>query len=271
MQVVDRGNGLPLVLIPGIQGRWEYLRPTVDALAESFRTVTFALLGTRTSKSGNTPGIDDLADQVLSVLDERGIRRAVICGISFGGLVALRFAARFPERTIALVLVSTPGPDFRLSARHLTYIRMPWLFGPLFLIETPRRLQAELRIAFPKVLDRLRFGWRQASTLVTAPLSLRGMAARGRLITAWKPSDDAAALSALSALPVPTLVVTGEPSLDRVVRVGSTLAYVPLIPDARSAELAGTGHIGYLTKPRAFVKLIGDFLASVGALKHDAA
>ena len=252
------------MLIPGIQGRWEYLRPTVNALAKSFRTITFALLDTR-KEHGREADIDDLADQIAAALDRRGIGRAVICGISFGGLVALRFAARCPERTIALVLASTPGPDFTLTSRHLRYTRLPWLFGPLFLIETPRRLQPELRLAFPRVLDRLRFGWRQASTLFTAPLSLRGMARRGRLIAAWKPAQDAATVS------VPTLVITGEPALDRVVRVGSTLGYVPLIRGARSVELTGTGHIGYLTKPRLFASSISDFLTSIGVFKHDAA
>ena len=33
MDIIDRGSGPPLVLIPGLQGRWEYLRPAVDALS----------------------------------------------------------------------------------------------------------------------------------------------------------------------------------------------------------------------------------------------
>jgi pimeloyl-ACP methyl ester carboxylesterase len=137
MQIVDHGHGVPFILIPGIQGRWEYLRPTIDALARTFRVVTFPLAGER--HAGNpadpTRGLDALSDQVAAVLDQRGIDRAVICGISFGGLVALHFAASHPDRTAALLLVSTPGPDFRLSARHQFYLRAPWLFGPLFLIE----------------------------------------------------------------------------------------------------------------------------------------
>jgi hypothetical protein len=31
--VIDVGHGPPLVLVPGIQGRWEYLRPAIEALA----------------------------------------------------------------------------------------------------------------------------------------------------------------------------------------------------------------------------------------------
>ena len=81
---------LPLVLIPGIQGRWEYMRGTVDALSACFRVVTFSL-------RGNT--MQDYAGQVSRALDEHHLDRAVICGVSFGGLVALRFAAgKSPDR-----------------------------------------------------------------------------------------------------------------------------------------------------------------------------
>ena len=41
--IVERGSGPPLVMIPGLQGRWEYQRGTIDALAASFRVITFSL------------------------------------------------------------------------------------------------------------------------------------------------------------------------------------------------------------------------------------
>jgi hypothetical protein len=37
MQVIDRGRGVPIVMIPGIQGRWEYMGPAIEALEGSFR------------------------------------------------------------------------------------------------------------------------------------------------------------------------------------------------------------------------------------------
>jgi 3-oxoadipate enol-lactonase len=267
MDIVDRGRGIPLVLIPGVQGRWEYLRPTVEALARSFRVITFPLAGERGSGRSldASCALDALCDQVVEVLDDRGLGQAVICGISFGGLGALRFAARHPERTSALVLVSTPGPDFHLSPRHHMYARLPWLFGPLFLAETPGRLRAEVNAAIPDLGERLRFAWRQAKTLVTAPLSLSNMAGRARLLGAFDPCSDCACISA------PTLVVTGERALDRVVRVESTLQYLRSIPGARTAQLDRTGHVGYLTRPRVFVGAINDFLSSLGTFKHDAA
>ena len=49
----------------------------------------------------------------------------------------------------------------------------------------------------------------------------------------------------------PTLVVTGEPALDRVVPVAGTLEYLQLIPGARHVTLERTGHLGVVSRPRA--------------------
>ena len=59
VQIVDKGSGTPLVLIPPLQGRWEYMSDTVDALARSFRvrrsTIEFlqGVAERRAGKNGN--------------------------------------------------------------------------------------------------------------------------------------------------------------------------------------------------------------------------
>src|SRR5438874_403911 len=149
MYVIEHGQGSPLVLVPGIQGRWEYMRPAIEALAASFRVITFPLCGEPDSKRDVDPamGLDNYAAQILTVLDASGIERATICGVSFGGLVALRFGACHRDRVAALVLASTPAPVWRLRRRHQVYVRVPWMFGPVFLAEAPWRLRAEIRAA----------------------------------------------------------------------------------------------------------------------------
>ena len=39
----ERGRGSPIVLIPGLQGRWEWMMPAVDALSARHRTFSFSL------------------------------------------------------------------------------------------------------------------------------------------------------------------------------------------------------------------------------------
>ena len=271
MEIVDKGSGTPLVLIPGLQGRCEYMRGTVNALAASFRVLTFSLSGGRKSdgSSDRTYGLDDYASQVAAVLDAKAIDRAVVCGVSFGGLVALRFAAAQPARVMALILASTPAPGWHVRRRHEVYARAPWIFGPLFLIETPLRLREEVLTALPERTRRWRFALRQAATLVRAPLSLRRMGERGRMLSALDLAGDCARVSA------PTLVVTGEQSLDHVVPTSGASEYVRLIAGACGAVLDRTGHIGSMTRPDEFAALVREFVmrsqsSAVGAQGHAA-
>ena len=261
MQIVDCGTGAPIVMIPGIQGRWEYMRPAIDALSESFRVITFPLCGERGSRRHLDPrrGLDDFVDQIDAVLDDRHLAQATICGVSFGGLIALRFAARRPERTSALVLVSAPGPSFRLRRRHRIYVRLPRILGPVFLAEVPRRVRAEIALAIPDRPGRLQFTWRQIATFARAPFSLSRMAARARLIGIHDQTADCARIVA------PTLVMTGEPSLDHVVSAEGTSEYLQLIRHACAVRLEQTGHLGYITRPREFAATVREFLASHSA------
>ncbi|MGE0703739.1 MAG: alpha/beta fold hydrolase [Vicinamibacterales bacterium] len=267
MSVYDRGTGAPLVVVPGIQGSWEYLRPTLDALAESFRVIGVPIDDRRVVRGrlDDSRRLDVLAGLLGETLDARGIDRAAVCGISFGGLVALRFAARWPARASALILASAPGPGYTLKRRHRIYTQAPWVFGPLFLAETPLRLRAEIAEAFPRAAERRRFAWRQTRTFLTAPLSLSGMAARARMLGASSLRAECRCITA------PTLIITGEPDLDRVVPVASTLEYAEEIPGARYVCLARTGHVGYLTRPPAFASVIRAFLDPNGDSRHHAA
>jgi 3-oxoadipate enol-lactonase len=245
MQIIDRGSGPPLVLVPGLQGRWEYMRPAVEALSASFRVLTFSLDGAQ---------LDALVRQVTAALDETQIDRATICGVSFGGLVALRFAAHHPSRCSALVLASTPRPALQLRRRHRIYLRAPWIFGPVFLVESPWRLRPEVRVAIPDRRARRAFSLAALRTLVSAPLSLSSMASRAKLIATTNLEADCARIAA------PTLVITGEAHLDHVVPVEASNLYQRLIPQARTAVLSQTGHLGSITRPREFAAIVARFV-----------
>ena len=248
MDLIDRGSGPPLVLIPGLQGRWEYMRPTVEALSLSFRVLTFSLDGT------DAADLDDYARLVADVLTQKGLERATICGISFGGLIAVRFASRYQSRCGALVLASTPKPALQLRRRHQVYLKAPWIFGLLFLAETPWRLRPEIRAAIPDARERRAFAMNAIRTLFSAPLSLSRMAARAQLVTNASFGPDGAGIIA------PTLIVTGEPHLDYVVPVEGSSEYLRLIPNARSIVMPETGHLGSVTRPREFAAIVRAFV-----------
>jgi 3-oxoadipate enol-lactonase len=264
MTFFERGNGPALVVIPGLQGRWEYLRPAIDALSQSFRVLTFSLddadrkapvrLKPDTTETG-ARGLDRYADRVAAVMAHAGVERATICGVSFGGLIAVRFAALYPKRCDALVLASTPRPRLRLRRRHELYLRAPWILGPFFLAETPFRLHAEIVAAIPDAAARRRFTMRSLRTVVAAPVSLGRMAARARMIVHEDVTPDCGRITA------PALVVTGEAGLDHVVPIEGSSEYLRLIPNARAATIERTGHLGTITRPEAFAAIVREFVA----------
>ena len=250
------------MLIPGLQGRWEYLRPAVDALSQSFRVLTFSLDETVRLKPDPTETLDRYAQAVALAMTQARVERATICGVSFGGLIAVRFAARYAHRCDALVLASTPRPMLRLRPRHAFYLRAPWVFGPIFLAETPFRLRPEIRAAIPDAAARRRFSLNTMRTAFAAPVSLSRIAGRARMITLEDVTADCGRVTA------PTLVVTGEARLDHVVPVEGSSEYMRLIPNARAAVLERTGHLGSITRPDAFAALVHDFTEG---LRHAAA
>jgi len=260
MRIVDRGEGPALVLVPSLQGRWEYLSRTVDVLARSHRVITFSLCDERGwGQPSRNGGMDRFADQITDVLDDRGLSRAILCGVSFGGRIALRFAAAPPDRTSALILVSTPGPGWQLKPVHRVYARNPLLLAPLFFAGAPARFRPELAAAFPYWKERLSFSLEQLQTLMTAPLSPSRMAERARLI------DGADVVRDCAAVASPTLVITGERDLDHVVPADGTSAYTRVIAGARSVTLPRSGHFGCITRPEAFAGVVDEFLEAIRA------
>jgi 3-oxoadipate enol-lactonase len=245
-RMFDRGSGVPLIVIPGVQGRWEWMTPAVEALSRRCRTVSYSLAPART--------FGDLLAQLDGILEARGLSQAAICGVSFGGRVAAAYAATRPERTSALVIVSTPGPSWQPSPVQAGYLQRPWLSTPSFVASSPGRLWPEISSAIPGLAARARFSIGHVFRIVTAPIIPAEMAARMQLPLAL---DLAEACRHITA---PTLVVTGEPALDHVVPAASTREFASLIPGAKYEMMKGTGHIGLVTQPNRFADIAGTFV-----------
>lgn len=110
----DQGSGPVVVVIPGLQGRWEWMKPALRKLAERCRVISYSLSGDLGSRRRANPslGFDAYIRQPDDVLDAADVGKAVVCGISFGGFVALRYAASRRARVQGLVLASAPAPGW---------------------------------------------------------------------------------------------------------------------------------------------------------------
>jgi pimeloyl-ACP methyl ester carboxylesterase len=112
--VTDEGEGTPIVLLHGLTATHRYVVMGSKALERSgHRVIAYDARGHGQSDPAPDPEAyryEDLRDDLVRVMDERGIDRAVLAGASMGAHTILRLALEQPERAAALVIV-TPAYD----------------------------------------------------------------------------------------------------------------------------------------------------------------
>ena len=113
------GTGAPVVCLHGGPGLWDYLSPLAALLDDVFTVVRFDQRGCGRSTGGGpftiAQAVDDL-DQVRAAL---GFGRWAVAGHSWGAELALRYAARHPDRTTAVAYIAGVGAGngFRAAYR----------------------------------------------------------------------------------------------------------------------------------------------------------
>ena len=239
------------MIVPGIQGRCEWMMPAIAALSQRHRVLTFSLQETA-SNGGNI--FDGWTRTIDELVARAGADVAAVVGVSFGGLIAAHYTANRPARVTALTLVSSPSPRWRLDHRSAQFARRPALSAPLFAIRGCVRLAPEIIAARPTWRSRCRFAAEHVWRVLNAPISPGQMA---HWATDWMTRDFVGDCRRIAA---PTLLITGEPSLDRVVPVSSSVEYLDLIPGTRHVVLERTGHIGLVSKPQKFAQVVSDFI-----------
>ncbi|MDQ4037633.1 MAG: 3-oxoadipate enol-lactonase [Actinomycetota bacterium] len=230
--------GTPAVLLLNSLGStlamWER---QVPELAERFLVVRCDTRGH--GESPVPPGpyvIDDLVDDAVALLENLGIERAHVAGLSLGGMVALRLAARDPERVdrLAVLCASAQVGPPEIWAERAAMVRAK---GTVAVADTVvgRWLTDARRAADPQTTDYLR------EMIAQTPAD--GYAACCDAIRDMDLSDDLAAITA------PTLVVAAadDPSIPPVHQ--QTIAAG--IPGSRLIELAECAHLATVDQPEA--------------------
>lgn len=245
------GEGRPVVLGHSFLCSAEMWAPQVEPLvAAGYRVINVDARGH--GRSGRVDAdftLYDMVEDVLAVLNDLGVERAIWAGLSIGGMVALRAALVVPQRVEALVLLDTDaGPEsawkrFKYSAlgmiartaglRPVLPRVMPLMFG-----STTRRLRPDL------VGE-----WRERFIGLHVPSVLR-------MLRALKQRDDV--VPRLPEIAVPALVIVGEedvslpPVHSRVLARG--------LRASELVEIAGAGHLSALEQPEAVTEAMLEFL-----------
>jgi pimeloyl-ACP methyl ester carboxylesterase len=121
LHVEATGKGPAVVLLHGGSADSRMWQGQLAALAGHYRVIRYFLRGLGQSPPPAAPY--RMSDDLTAVLDHLGVDSAALCGFSTGGTIALEFAARYPARAAALVLIGAIVPALgrrppRLGARR---------------------------------------------------------------------------------------------------------------------------------------------------------
>ena len=261
------GDGPPItVLHGGPDFDHTYLLPELDRLADSFRLIYYDQRGRGRSATAVAPEDVSIASEIEdldSVRRHFGVDSVAVLGHSWGGVLAMEYATRHPDRVSHLILVNTAPAaveDVAALRQHLRRVRPAADFEQMEAIASSARYEAgdleaeaayyriHYRAALPQpehieqVVGRLRTHFTEESVLTARAIEQR-------LYDETWTSDGYDLVPKLQRLDVPTLVLHGANDFVPV-EVAARIARA--MPRARLAVLEDCGHFAYLEAPDAF-------------------
>lgn len=241
------GDATPIIFLHGVGSDKSVWRPQLDHFGQSRMAFAFDYPGYGESDFVEGATREDYAAAILAAMDELGIGRAHVCGLSLGGVVAIAIHAAAAERCASLIIADSFAvhPEGRgiydrsvaasevMSMRELAEARTGLLLGSA---ATPE-LRAEVIDTMAKI----------------DPAAYRLGAA-----AVWLADqrDRAAAVDG------PTLIIVGEE--DGITPPALSEELHRLIPDSRIQLIASAGHLANAEQPQAFDRAIESFLAKQG-------
>lgn len=238
VEYAERGSGIPLIVLHGTSGGYDQGLLLADVLGEDsgVRVIALSRPGYLRTPLSAAPGPLAQGALVHAVLDELGIERAAVAGVSAGGMAALSAAARDPERIGALVLIEA------LVRRQ--NIRGSALVDLLLTRRGIARaaVSAPVQLAMTRCVEPAADGWdprRHVRRMTAATFPYRPRMAGSASDVEYAQSFIAPPARDLT---LPTLILHGD--RDRVVPAAAARELSELLPDARYREISGADHLG---------------------------
>ena len=254
---LDEGSG-PETIVFGHGLLWsgEMFRPQIDALKSRYRCIALDFRGqgrSEVTKSGYD--METLSEDARALVEQLGARPCHFVGLSMGGFVGLRLAARHPGLLSSLVLMETAAdwepstnvPKYALLSVIARVVGlgplvapvMKIMFGAAFLADPARQAERDARRRELSGVDRV-----------------GGVRATWGVIRR-KPVEEE-----LGKITVPTLVLSGEG--ERAVMPERSRRMSEKIAGARFQLIPRAGHTSTLEEPAAVNEALSDFYSSLG-------
>jgi len=240
------GEGPPLVIVPGLAGGFGLLGPLARVLANSFRVITYQLRGEDDCFALRRRfGLQDLVGDLAEFLDWHCLERPALLGVSFGGVLALEFAARFSHR-IRVLAVQGAGARFERgllqAVAGLVLTRYPLPSDNPFVNQFFNLLFGSRQRPGPLFEFVTRQCWQTDQSV---------MAHRFQLVEQFDMTGR------LDRVRVPTLILAGN--RDLLVSEQSLRELREGIAHTRQVTLPGCGHLAFVTRPQLLANEVTEF------------
>jgi 3-oxoadipate enol-lactonase len=246
----DVGTGPAVVLVHAIGcdlRMWDDLAS--DLAGSAMRVIRVDVRGHGASPVPRRPyTLDELAGDVVGVLDRCGVHKAHWVGLSMGGMIGQAFALGHGDRLGKLVLANTTS-SYGAGGRSMWEARAQAVedggMAAITDLAMTRYFSDEFRARHGAVVERVR-----GRFLETNPQGYIGCC------DAIRDLDYSGRLARIGAK---TLVIAGEKDVGTPPAMSAEIAKG--IPDARLAIIPGAAHLSAVEKPREFGALVVEFLA----------
>jgi len=245
----DKGSGQPIDFVHGHPFNHTMWKYKIDHFSKEYHLIMPDLRGY--GRTEVTPGrvmLDEMALDILHLLDALQIQQAVLCGLSMGGQIVLDFYRLFPHKVKALIIVDS-------DARG----------------ETPESYQQRMEKA--ATIQKVGMKQHTDDTIhqYIAPASVKNTPVYTHLYEMMSTTSAEGAAAAhkgrgqrrdhLPFLPhihVPALIIVGEEDFFTPEPIARLMS--DAIPDAQLAVIPGAGHLPNMEKPEEFNKIVYSFL-----------
>lgn len=239
------GERTPIVFLHGVGSDKSVWRPQLEHFAAERRAIAFDYPGYGDSDPApDETTRDDYAAAILSAMQQLGVTRAHICGLSLGGVVAIAMHHQAPDACASLIIADSfaAHPDGQ------------GIYDRSVAASSDLRILAEARVdvllaqpADPQV----------RREVVETMARIDPAAYRIGAEAVWLADQRGRA----GEIRVPTLVLCG--AQDHVTPPALSRELVQLIPGARLELIERSGHLGNIERPDEFNTLVGAFIRGV--------
>jgi len=251
------GTGPAIAFSHGLLWSASMWRFQVAAFRDRFRCVAWDHRGQgRSEVTESGYDMDTLAEDASALIEQLALAPVHFVGLSMGGFVGMRVAARRPELVRSLVLMETAG-DAEPWRNVPKYAAMSFLAR---FVGIRPFVPAVMKIMFGRTFrsdrDRARAALRASLAAELRANDLTGMRRALHGVISRKPIDAAE----LARIRVPVLVVSGEE--DVAVVPARSMRLAAQIPGAKFVRLPRAGHTSSMEEPAAVNRILGEFWVS---------